>query len=321
VITILVHDDSGLRRLDGLTEAPALIASGARVWIDVEGTDPGVGEFLADTLKIHPLAVEDILQDRPTPKAEDYGDYLYVVAHGIVAGTGGTPELETLEIDLVFNAQWLFTHHLGPSPALQAVKEGLARNPRPIERGPAAVAHAILDHLVDNYLPVVDELDDQIDAIEHDVVEDPSKEVLRRIFRLKRSLQRLRRIALHQREVLQRLSRGEFELIPERALPFYRDVYDHFARVADLADSYRELLSGALEAYLSTVSNRMNEVMKTLTIVATIMLPLTFIVGVYGMNFSDIPELKWHYGYLYVWALMVAVVIGMLYLFRRKRWM
>jgi magnesium transporter len=301
-------------------EVAALLAAGTPLWIDAEGDDGGIAALLTDTLKLHPLAVEDILRDRPSPKVEDYGDYLYVVVHGIVRGAD--PEsLETVEIDLVLARQFIFTHHRGPSRSVAGAAEDLTRNPQAGQRGPAWVAHAILDHLVDYYLPVVDALDDDIDAVEHRVVEDPSRAVLQHLFKLKRALQRLRRVSVYQREVLHRLSRGEFAVVPPAALPFYRDVYDHFVRVADLADSYREQLSGALEAYLSVVSNRMNEVMKTLTIVATLILPLTLIVGVYGMNFDRIPELHWKYGYLYCWVLMISVAAGMLAWFRHRRWL
>jgi magnesium transporter len=190
-----------------------------------------------------------------------------------------------------------------------------------MQRGAAFVAHSIVDRLVDDFLPVVDRLDDEVDAVEAAVIADPSKQVLQRIFQLKHTLQGLRRVSVHQRELLQRLSRGEFDVIPQDALPFYRDVFDHFVRVADLADGYRELLSGALDAYLSVVSNRMNEVMKTLTIVATLMMPMTFVAGVYGMNFQYMPELHWKYGYLYCWIVLVAILFGMMGWFRRRRWL
>jgi magnesium transporter len=321
VIRIHAYGGAGVKRHERLDEVPALLAAGEKVWIDVTAEDGVVTAFLTDVLKLHPLAVEDILQDRPSPKVEDYGDYLYIVAHGVVPDAKDPTSAETIEVDLVLSEQWLFTHHTGVCSAVDVVMAELLRNPKALERGPAFMAHAVLDHLVDGYLPVVDRVDDAIDELEHDVVEHPSKEVLQRIFGMKRSLQRLRRVALHQREVLQRLARGEFEIIPEKALPFYRDVHDHFVRVADLADSYREMLSGALEAYLSTVSNRMNEVMKTLTIVATLMLPITFIAGLYGMNFQHMPELAWRGGYPFALGLMGLVTIGMLFWFRHKRWL
>ena len=321
MITVHVFDASGYRQLPDIATVPELLASGARVWIDTDNHDEAFAAFLTDVLKLHPLAVEDILQDRPSPKVEDYGDYLYIVAHGILRGKGGTDALQTVEVDIVISSQWILTHHVGPSLPCASVTQELGRNPRPLERDPGFVAHAVLDHLVDYYLPVMDEFDDEVDGIESAVIENPTREVLEQLFRAKRSLQRLRRIAVYQREVLKRLSHGEFEQLPEATLPFFRDVYDHFVRVADLADGYRELLSGALDAYLSVVSNRMNEVMKTLTLVATIMLPLTFIAGVYGMNFEHMPELKWTYGYAYALGLMATVAAGMVLWFRRKSWL
>jgi magnesium transporter len=316
-VTIHVYESNRYFTRDSLSDVPALLAGGAHLWIDAYDGDGALAEFLERTLQLHPLAIEDILQDRPSPKVEDYGAYLYVVAHAPAKAEG---EFAAVELDLVWTNQWIFTHRRGEVAAVSALTAELRRNPRPLERGPAFVAHAILDHLVDAYLPIVDAWDDEVDAIESAVIEDPSRAVLQRIFSLKRQLQRLRRIGLHQREVLHRLSRGEFDLVPQNALPFYRDVFDHFQRVHDLAEGFRDLLSSALEAYLSTVSNRMNEVMKTLTIVATILLPLTFIVGIYGMNFDHIPELHWRYGYLFVWIVMISVVSTMLAIFRRRGW-
>ncbi len=316
-VTIHVFDEHGYSTRDRLDAVPPLLASGARFWVDAADGDDQLAPFLEGTLKLHPLAVEDILQDRPSPKVEDYGQYLYVVAHAPIQTDN---VLSTVEVDLVWTAQWIFTHRRGPVPAITALSDELKRNARALERGPIFVAHGILDRMVDSYLPIVDAWDEEVDQIESAVIEDPSRAVLQRIFVLKRALQRLRRVALHQREVLHRLSRGEFDLVPEIALPFFRDIYDHFLRVADLADSYRDLLSGSLDAYLSTVSNRMNEVMKALTIVATILLPLTFIVGIYGMNFDHMPELHWKYGYLYVWLVMGAVTSSMVWLFRRRGW-
>jgi magnesium transporter len=317
-VTVHVFDDQGYSTREGIGDVPTLLAAGARLWIETADGDGELSEFLEKVLKLHPLAVEDILQDRPSPKVEDYGTYLYVVAHAPRQMDG---ELRSYEVDLVWNGQWIVTHRHGDVPAIAALRDELKRNPRPLEKGPAFVAHGILDRMVDSYLPIVDAWDDEIDHLENEVVENPTRAVLQHIFNLKRSLQRMRRVALHQREVLHRLSRGEFDLVPEAALPFYRDIYDHFLRVVDLADSYRDLLSGALDAYLSVVSNRMNEVMKTLTLFATLFMPLTFIVGVYGMNFEHMPELHWQYGYLYVWIILVVVALVMVWLFRHRRWL
>jgi magnesium transporter len=307
-----------------LTSVPRLLQDGTALWIDADGVDTGLTAFLTEVLKLHPLAAEDIVEDLETPKVEDYGDYLYIVAMprptldvGEPAAAPGAPGRG---LDIVLGPSWVFTHHRGPVQAVEGVLRELERRPKLLQRGPAYLVHSLLDHLVDDFLPVMDGLDDQVEALEADVVENPSPEVLQRLFALKRGLQRLRRTAVHQRESLQRLARGEFERIPKEALPFYRDVFDHFVRVGDLADSYRELLSNDLDAYLSVVSNRMNEVMKTLTIVSTIVLPMNFLVGLYGMNFVNMPELKWRYGYLYFWALIFATGALTLGWLRRRRW-
>src|SRR5262249_21676234 len=156
------------------------------------------------------------LQDRPFPKIEDYGEYLYMVVHGTVRGREDPEDLETVELDMVFNDHWIFTHHRVPLRSIEGTREELTRTPRALERGPAFIAHGILDRMIDFYLPLIDRFDEDIDEVEAAVVENPSREVLQRIFRLKRSLQKLRRISIHQREILQRLSRGEFDIIPEK---------------------------------------------------------------------------------------------------------
>jgi magnesium transporter len=191
-------------------------------------------------------------------------------------------------------------------------------------RGIAWLAHAILDCAVDRYMPVIDELDAEIEQLENDVIDHAGtrrgRSVLLRILAFKRRLQELRRMSIHQREILLRLSRGELDEIPADALPFYRDVYDHFLRINDIAEGYRDLVTSALDAYLSVQSNRMNEIMKTLTLMSTVMLPLTFIVGLYGMNFKHMPELDWVWGYPAAIALMMVVAGGILLWFRRRGW-
>ena len=167
----------------------------------------------------------------------------------------------------------------------------------------------------------MDRYDEDLDDLEAKIMADPHPSMLEQIFDLKRSLQRVRRVAVHQKEILQRLSRGEFDLVDRNALPFYRDVYDHFVRVADLTESYRDLVAAVLEMYLSMQSQRLNEVMKVLTLISTIMLPLTFVAGVYGMNFEFMPELHWKYGYVFALSLMGLITAGLIWYFKRKRWL
>ncbi len=294
-----------------------------QLWIDLESRTVETDRLLTKTFGIHPLTQEDIWNDTEAPKVEDFTTYLYIVGHSVRVGSSAQ-KLETMELDVVLGPNFVLTHNRD-SAAVKAVADGLLRCARPLTKGAPWVAHALLDHMVDDFLPLIDHFDKEISALEEQILTAAGTPrgpaLLRRIFLLKRSLQRLRRTSLHQREMLLRLGRGEFELIPRDAAPFFRDVYDSFSRTTDLAESYRELLSNALEAYLSVQGNRMNEVMKTLTLMSTVMLPLTFIAGVYGMNFEFMPELKWKYGYAYALGLMLATTIGIFAWFRHRKWL
>jgi magnesium transporter len=301
--------------------AAALADPGTVLWIDVDEQTPALEKFFQEQFGIHSLVVEDIFSERLTPKVEEHGNHLYIVMHGVRSNGDQHGMPTTTELDVLLSERWLLTHHSAPSSSVNAVAEELRRSPRLLSRGPAFVAHAIIDHLTDQYLPLVDGYQEQIDDIERRVIEKPEPAHLGQMFAMKRSLQRLRRISAYQRDILLRLSRQEFELIPAAALPFFRDVYDHFVRIADLADSYRELVTAALEIYMSVVANRTNDIMKVLTLISTIMLPLTFIAGVYGMNFHHMPELDWLYGYPVALLLMATIALTMVLYFRRRGWL
>jgi magnesium transporter len=290
------------------------------IWIELEKKDHACDVLLAQQLELHPLTIEDIWATRSQPKLEDYDNYLYIIVHGIAAAQRGI--LRLIELDIIVGPTYVITHD--PEHLVDNVRAELDRTPKLLAKGPAWVAHAILDTAVDRYLPVIDDLDAQIETLENEVLRKAGTKqgppILRRILRFKRTLLTLRRMSIHQREVLLRLARGEFDEIPREMTPFFRDVYDHFLRVTDLIESYRDLVTSALEAYLSVQSNRMNEIMKTLTLIATVMLPITFIAGVYGMNFKHMPELEWHYGYFMALALMAAVAAVCLGWFWKKGW-
>lgn len=309
------------RTTEDLAEVASLLPrKELSLWIETDEHGPVVHELLREQLNVHPLVIEDIFSDRITPKVEEYAGYLYIVMHGVLRADTPDETLSTLELDVVIGDNWVFTHRTRPMQAIDDLYADLRRNPRPLLRGPAWIAHALIDHLTDYYLPVVDRLDDEIADLEKDVVERMAADTVSRIFTLRRSIQHLRRLSVHQRDTLQRLSRGEFERIPDAARPFYRDVFDHFVRIADLADSYRELLTSALETYMSVTANRTNEIMKVLAIISTIMLPLTFVVGLYGMNFDHMPELHWRYGYGFALVLMAIIALLFLWFFRRRGW-
>ena len=204
--------------------------------------------------------------------------------------------------------------------AVAQVREELLRSGRPLD--PATIAHLLLDRLVEQALPAMDAVDDAMDKLEKaSLARVPRRTVVPQVLALRSALHRFRRTAVHQREVMLRLARGEFASIPKEQLPFFRDVYDHATRLADLVDDARDMLTGILEAHLSMVSNRLNEIMKVLTMIATIFLPISFIAGVYGMNFQNMPELHSRWGYPAALAAMAATAGGFLWWFKRRGWM
>ncbi|CAN5398055.1 magnesium/cobalt transporter CorA [soil metagenome] len=301
--------------------------AGATIWVDIgteSGEDkPALDHFFVKVLALHPLTVEDLWSERTLPKIEDFDRYLFVLAHAVRRDDDG--KICTAEIDIVCGPRFVVTHHDRDSRSVDAVRDELARSSRLLEKGTGWVLHALLDHLVDHYIPVFDELDDVVEKLERDVIAKAGtpagRKLMGRIFDLKRELQHLRRIVAHQRETLVRLSRGEFAAIPKDAIPFFRDVYDHFARITDLAEGYRELVTQAMEAYLSVQSNRMNEVMKTLTLISTVMLPITFVAGVYGMNFDLIPGMHSPMGFYVCCAVMLAIALAIVGFFRYRKWL
>ena len=316
-----ILEGDALRETSALADIRAAVAAKRPVWIELEQQSADTDALLAE-LGIHPLTIEDVWATRAAPKVDDYDSYLYVIVHGVTTGKDGA--LELVELDVVIGPTFVITHD--PSGVIaEELRAELRRSTRLLGKGPAWLAHAVLDRTVDLYIPVVDHIDTRIETLENDVLDCAGTRrgpaVLRRILRFKRVLQDLRRTSVHQREILLRLARGEFDEIPAEVVPFYRDVYDHFLRINDLVDSYRDLVTSSLEAYLSVQSNRMNEIMKTLTLISTVMLPVTFIAGVYGMNFKFMPELDWPHGYAYVLTLMALVTIGILAWFRHRGWL
>jgi magnesium transporter len=316
-----ILDGDKLETTTDLADIRAALEAGRRIWIDLERKTHDADVLLGEVLKLHPLTIEDIWAERSRPKIDDFDAYLYVIVHGI--GAAKHDMLKTVEIDLVLGPNWLVTHD--PAGLVSDdVGTELDHSARVMAKGVAWLAHAILDRAVDQYLPVIDQLDTEIEQLENDVLAlagtRRGRHVLLRILSFKRRLQELRRMSIHQREILLRLSRGEIDELPADALPFYRDVYDHFLRINDIAEGYRDLVTSALDAYLSVQSNRMNEIMKTLTLISTVMLPLTFIVGLYGMNFKHMPELEWVWGYPAALLLMLVVAASILLWFRHRGW-
>lgn len=293
----------------------------AVIWIDMDSPTEADEQILLNVFHFHPLTLEDCRETRNYPKVEEFPGYLYFIVHGVRADTS-PDRFNTIELDAFLGPNYVITYHHELFRSINNVKKLLTTSPIACQRGPAFLLHQIFDQIVDFYSPVLDDFDERIAKLEDDIftLSRPNKAILEEIMDLKRGVLRLRRISARQMEVILRTSRGEFTLIPAQLLPFYRDIHDHIIRVTDLAESYRDLISGALDAYMSVVGNRMNEIMKVLTIFSAIMLPLTFIAGVYGMNFENMPELSTQFGYFVVLALMVAVAVIMLVLFWVRGW-
>lgn len=291
------------------------------LWVDLEDPSPQEVSILSKTFAFHPLAIEDCLSpELQHPKIDDYGDYLFLIFHAV------QPDFplditDTVELNIFVGKNFVVSYHRSPLKGLAGMWERARKDERVMSRGAHFLLHDILDTLVDEYLPLLDRMDEIIDGIEREVFRNPTQETLSRIFSAKRDTLYLRRVLAPQREVLLRLSRGEFALIKESAPIYFRDVYDHLARIMDANDALRDLVNGALDTYLSVFSNRLNEVMKTLTIVSTVILPLSLIAGIYGMNFQFMPELTWRYGYFAVLGAMLILGIGMLIYFRRRGWL
>jgi magnesium transporter len=291
------------------------------LWFDMESPSEADDRILLNIFHFHPLTVEDCRANRHHPKMEEFPDYIYFIIHAVRADA--SPErFNTIELDGYLGRNYVVTYHHESFPSINKVKQSIRSSPVTCQRGAAFLLHHIIDSIVDDYLPVMDDFDDRINALEDNIfsIKRPSDEILQEILDLKRSVLRLRRISAKQLEILYRMSHGQFQLIPQPLLPFFRDIYDHMLRVTDLAESYRDLIGSSLEAYLSVVSNRLNEIMKVLTIFSAIMLPLTFIAGVYGMNFENMPELHSRYGYYATWGIMIGVATVMILLFWKRGW-
>jgi magnesium transporter len=290
-------------------------------WVDFQAPTDADDHVLLDVFKFHPLTVEDCRANRHHPKVEEFPDYLYFIVHAIRKDSS-PDRFNTVELDGFLGKNYVVTYHHEEFSSINKVKQTIEVSPVTCQKGAAFILHHVIDNVVDEYLPVMDDFDERINDLEDNIfsLSQPNNAILEEILGLKRSLLRVKRISSKQLEVLYRMSHGQFELISGPVLPFFRDIFDHLVRVTDLAESYRDLISGSLEAYLSVVSNRLNEIMKVLTIFSAVMLPLTFIAGVYGMNFDNMPELHSRYGYYTVWILMIIVAVGMLYYFYRKGW-
>jgi magnesium transporter len=300
----------------------ALSQPGGLLWADLQVSSEADGSLLDEVFHFHPLTIEDSVTPRVDPaKIDDHGEYLFIVVQALHGYQEGK-ELDSAEVDFYLGPNYVVSVHLADVPAIESFRELCRRNERLMSRGADWLLHGLLDSLVDDYLPIVDAVDDEIDALEEEILRRPETSVLQRVMLVKRNSLRLRRATTPQREIMSRLSRGEFSLISPEAAIYFRDIYDHLVRVEYLVEALRDLADGALQTYLSMVSNRLNEVMKVLTAAATIFLPLSVITGVYGMNFEEnqFPSFSAPWGFAAVVLVMFLSSLLMLGYFRWRRW-
>ena len=330
------------RRLDP-SELPASHAElngDDAIWIDLDNPTPEEEErVLRQFLPVHPLTLEDVTKPRRhpaegahLPKAEEFKDYLFVIVNPLPPEVGpaaptGTPDSKVRrrrpQLSAVMTERALVTHHYDQLPAVGEVRAYAARHEECARRGPDYLFHLILDRMVDEYTPVVERIADRLDRLETGMFRRPSREVLARLLRLKRRVSFLRKTLILEREVLARLTRGEFDLVDPREIAYYRNVYDHLVRYTELIEAAREMVSDLMQSHLAAVSNRLNEIMKVLTMISTVVLPMTLIAGVYGMNFEANvwPDFKSSWGFPFAIAAMALTGVVAFVWFRRRGWL
>lgn len=322
MLNLYVHaKDNVLKRCEDLGKISELIADPANtVWLDALDPDRSEMDLLASEFGFHPLAIDDYFTPHHRPKVDEYSGYFFIVTH-LLSYLPESIEVILMELDLFVGRNYVVTVHKEPLPVLEQIAETWQRNPRLLADGTGMLLYDILDSLVDSYFPILDQIDDQLDDIEDDVFRKGARASAERIFHVKRALLVLRRIAAPLRDVFNTLTRRDQPLLSEHAITYLRDVHDHTLRIVDSIDTYRDILTGALDAYLTVISNQLNTVMKTLTVVATVLISLQVISGIYGMNFRYMPELGWRYGYAAILGLMAVVALGLLYYFKRIKWL
>jgi magnesium transporter len=307
-------------------EFPKLIREArSLLWIDFSSEPAETCLPILQGFGFHPLAIDDALQETHAPKLDDWGTYLYIVLNYMdIKDHNNQWETEIEELDIFLGTNYIVTLHDTPIPALDDAWLACDRDPRTLQDGADHLLYKIADNIVTAYMPTVEKIDAAIDHIEDEVFERPTPRTLERLFALKRLLQAMRRILLPQREVMNKLARDDYKVIDPKDRIFFRDIYDHLVRLHDLNESLRDLTSGALDTYLSVVNNRMNDVMKTLTIITTLFMPITFITGFFGMNFFEpVAGLTgWTERGVFVGVLSIMLLfpLGMFLWMRRRAW-
>lgn len=291
-------------------------------WINLVGLHHvGLIEELGTAFSIHPLVLEDILNTDHRPKCEPHDDFLFLVVK-MLTYDAGQREIVSEQISLILGRGYVLSFQEKPGDLFEELRNRIRVDKGRVRRmGADYLAYRLLDTIVDHYFVILEQLGDHVETLEAALIDHPMRSLLHRIHHTKREIVLLRRSVWPLREAIGSLLREESGLMTPAVHPYLRDLYDHTIQIIDTIETFRDLITGMLDLYLSSVSNRMNEIMKVLTIMSTIFIPLTFLVGVYGMNFDYLPELHWHWAYFLLWGVMLAIAGGMFVFFRRKRWL
>jgi len=320
-LRLMEYDAAALNEREDISpaECKTFLESATVTWIHVHGSaSPELLRELGASFGLHPLALEDVLNTGQRPKLENYDHQLFaVMSQPVWSGK----ELRTEQVSLFFGKNYLISFYNGDHDPFEPVRKRLrADGSRLRGRGADYLFYTLLDVIIDQGYPILEDLGEWIEDLEDELLGSPSKTTLSQIHRLKRDLLLLRRMLWPQREVINQLLREDQSLIDEATRPYLRDCYDHTIQIMDLFETFRDMAAGMMDVYLSSVSNRLNDIMRVLTVIATIFIPPTFLVGVYGMNFGDMPELHWRYGYPMVWLIIITTTSGLLLFFKRKKW-
>jgi len=323
-IDIMDYDENHLEEKTDVTPEASLPfkARPTVTWINVIGVhDVDTVETLGKAFDIHPLVLEDIVHTGQRPKLEDMGDYLYIVLK-MIFHEPAADDFELEQVSLIVGSSFVLSFQEKEGDVFQPIRDRIARGRGRIRGATSAyLAYALMDTIVDNYFLTLEQVGERMEALQTEVLSNPDPSTLKVIQDMKRNMIFLRKSVWPLRETISKMERCESALIPDALGPYLRDVYDHTIQVIDTVETFRDTLSSTLDIYLSSLSNRMNEVMKVLTIIATIFIPMTFIAGIYGMNFQFMPELKWPWGYPMFWGIVIVIGGVMVLYFKKKKWL
>jgi magnesium transporter len=322
-VTVIDYDEKGVKEKDVEDAGECFEFRGNKrtTWINIDGVhDVALIKKLGEHFGVHPLVLEDIANIEQRPKVEEFKDYLFIVAKMFYSGQK-EGEVDSEQISFILGKDFIISLQESKGDVFEPVRERI-RKGRGILRGAGAdyLLYALLDAIVDNYFVILEGIGERIEELEEELTENPTNKTLQQLHALKRDMIYIRKGIWPLREVISALSKSDLRLVKKKTRRYLRDVYEHTIQVIDTIEAYRDILSGMVDLYLSSISNKMNEIMKVLTIIATIFIPLTFITGIYGMNFENMPEIGWVHGYPFALGIMLLVALIMFIYFKSRKW-